>query len=98
MAPFTDQTLAGIQDLVNKLEARVNELETKLAKAGGDVSPRSTSEQVRMILMGPPGAGMRARFASRPFQSADGALQARAPKPHGSRTNSVLVIWWALPL
>lgn len=57
MAPIGDDASQTLHDLVNKLESRVKELEDKLAHAAGGPAP-STSEGVRMILMGPPGAGM----------------------------------------
>lgn len=57
MAPIGDDTVQTLQDLVQKLESRVKQLEDKLnhAQAG---TTHSTVEGVRMILMGPPGAGM----------------------------------------
>jgi len=58
MAPAADNSLAEIKAYIQKLESRVGELETKLSKAGGDVTPRSdANSSVRMILIGPPGAG-----------------------------------------
>jgi adenylate kinase len=60
MAPIRDETVDQLRDLVSKLEARVEQLEDKLHKAGGDVSARihrSASSSIRMILIGPPGAG-----------------------------------------
>ena len=60
MAPIKDDTVDSLRDLVKKLEARVEQLEAKVQQAGGDVTPRapkSTVESIRMILMGPPGAG-----------------------------------------
>jgi len=56
MAPIGDDTVQTLQDLVQKLESRVKQLEDKLthAQAGTTHSP---AEGVRMILMGPPGAG-----------------------------------------
>ncbi|KAF5876075.1 putative adenylate kinase protein [Botrytis fragariae] len=56
MAPIGDDASQTLHDLVNKLESRVKELEDKLAHAAGGPAP-SPSESVRMILMGPPGAG-----------------------------------------
>lgn len=54
MAPVTED----LHELVNKLEARVKQLEDKLHQAtGGAPKPAVDSNGVRMILMGPPGAG-----------------------------------------
>jgi adenylate kinase len=57
MAPIGDDTVQTLQELVNKLESRVKQLEDKLTHAQ-DGSKHTPSEGVRMILMGPPGAGM----------------------------------------
>jgi hypothetical protein len=61
MAPITDQDVADLKSLVAKLEARVAELEGKAsgAKAGGSSTglKASASERMRLVLMGPPGAG-----------------------------------------
>jgi len=55
MAPITDDKVSDLKDLVHKLEARVHELERRLE--GGGSSKPSTSDAMRMILIGPPGAG-----------------------------------------
>lgn len=56
MAPITDDTVEALRDTIHKLESRVHKLEAKMG--GGDSSqPRSSLASVRMILMGPPGAG-----------------------------------------
>ena len=55
MAPITDEMVADLKDKYHKLEARVWELEGRLAADGGK---QSKAESMRMILMGPPGAGM----------------------------------------
>jgi adenylate kinase len=57
MPPISDDTVQTLQDLVNKLESRVKQLEDKLthAQTGTKHAP---AEGVRMILMGPPGAGV----------------------------------------
>ena len=60
MAPIKDETVDALRDLVNKLESRVEQLEAKLEQAdGGPVARKSkaNTEGIRMILMGPPGAG-----------------------------------------
>ena len=54
MAPTGDD----IHELVAKLEARVKELEAKVFKyEGGTPSATKDGQSIRMILMGPPGAG-----------------------------------------
>lgn len=61
MAPIKDETVDGLRDLVSKLETRVEQLEAKLEQATGGPSTRkqrNVSTGIRMILMGPPGAGM----------------------------------------
>ena len=57
MAPIGDDAIKSLQDLVNKLELRVKELEDRIQHASGGTK-HSADEGVRMILMGPPGAGM----------------------------------------
>lgn len=54
MAPINED----LHELVNKLEARVHQLEQKLEEAKTGSSSKSSDGSVRMILMGPPGAGM----------------------------------------
>ena len=57
MAPIGDDTVQALQDMVNKLESRVKQLEDSLNHAQGGTK-HTAEEGVRMILMGPPGAGM----------------------------------------
>ena len=60
MAPIKDETIDALRDTIHKLESRVQQLEAKLGTSGGDISSRgsrSNADSVRMILMGPPGAG-----------------------------------------
>lgn len=52
MAPTLDD-VASIKDLINQLQVRVEQMERSL-RNGGQATP---VEQLRMILMGPPGAG-----------------------------------------
>ncbi|GAD97323.1 adenylate kinase, putative [Paecilomyces variotii No. 5] len=57
MAPITDETVDGLKNIIHKLEARVEQLEERLTHGGESSKPRSVAEQMRMVLMGPPGAG-----------------------------------------
>ncbi|KAI9849407.1 MAG: adenylate kinase [Thelocarpon superellum] len=58
MAPIKDDTVDALKEMVHKLETRVGELEARLQQgAPGPSKPRSTTEELRLILMGPPGAG-----------------------------------------
>ena len=61
MAPITEDVVSGLKDTIGKLEARVVELENRLVY--GDSKPKSVTEQMRIILMGPPGAGMESPHA-----------------------------------
>jgi hypothetical protein len=55
MAPMTDTVVDDLKNTVHKLEQRIAELESRLSGHGG--SSAAAQESVRMILMGPPGAG-----------------------------------------
>ncbi|KAJ5272847.1 adenylate kinase [Penicillium angulare] len=55
MAPITEETVSGLKNTIGQLEAKVVELEQRLVN--GDEKPKSLTEQMRIILMGPPGAG-----------------------------------------
>lgn len=55
MAPITDEVVDGLKSTIGKLEARIEDLESRLP--GGGAKPKSVTEQMRLILMGPPGAG-----------------------------------------
>lgn len=55
MAPLTDSAVSDLQSTVSRLEKRIAELETRLQGQVG-IADRS-QESIRMILMGPPGAG-----------------------------------------
>jgi len=59
MAPIIDETVDALRELVHKLESRVQQLEAKLEQADG-APARTSTQSVRMILIGPPGAGTRA--------------------------------------
>lgn len=55
MAPITEEAVSGLKDIIGKLETRVQDLEDRLVH--GSDKPKSVAEQMRIILMGPPGAG-----------------------------------------
>ncbi|KAF2128792.1 adenylate kinase-like protein cytosolic [Dothidotthia symphoricarpi CBS 119687] len=55
MAPVTESVVDDLKSLVSRLEHRIGELENKLS--GHASSAPAAQEGVRMILMGPPGAG-----------------------------------------
>lgn len=59
MAPIKDDTVDSLRDLVHKLESRVQQLEAKLESSVGGSAQRAKTDgpSIRMILMGPPGAG-----------------------------------------
>jgi hypothetical protein len=69
MAPITDSTVSDLKDLVHKLEARVHQLEERLGEGGK--KPKSVSKSMRMILIGPPGAGEPKSFKNAGFTNAD---------------------------
>lgn len=59
MAPIGDDQARELLDLVQRLDTRVKQLESKIESLqGGSPKPIPSSKEVRMILMGPPGAGM----------------------------------------
>ena len=72
MAPVTDQVADELKALVRKLEDRVHELETRLGGSGLQSSSGSTanaSQAMRMIIMGPPGAGERITASNHSLQN-----------------------------
>jgi hypothetical protein len=52
MAPSL-QDVAGLKDLVSQLQDRIEKIERSMK--GGEAE--TTADRIRMILMGPPGAG-----------------------------------------
>jgi adenylate kinase len=56
MAPITDSAVSDLQGTVSRLEQRIAELESRLQGQVGIAD--QAQESVRMILIGPPGAGM----------------------------------------
>lgn len=56
MSNITEETVNGLKDIIGKLESRVEDLESRFHNNGSG-QPKSLSEQMRIILMGPPGSG-----------------------------------------
>ena len=52
----SEQIIEQLKSHIGSLESRVHELESKFGKP--DASSKSASDGMRMILIGPPGAGM----------------------------------------
>jgi hypothetical protein len=97
MAPIGDDTVQALQDLVNKLESRVKQLEDKLTHAQGGTK-HTAEEGVRMILMGPPGAGTFRYLSYSQYMSPAhrliSFLQARVLKLPRSKRDSLAVTWY----
>lgn len=56
MGPIKADTVSDLKDLVSQLETRVRQLESRFGD--GEVKPQTDKPpSMRMILMGPPGAG-----------------------------------------
>jgi hypothetical protein len=93
MAPIGDDVAQKILDSIQDLQSRIKKLEDGIQhKAGG--GPPPATEGIRMILMGPPGAGM-SMFLS--FQESIRLIrikQAREPKLRRSRRDFHAVIWY----
>lgn len=64
MAPTVEQIVGDIKSSIEKLEHRMSDLE---ARVEGKASGAATSHAMRMILMGPPGAGTSAILNKMPF-------------------------------
>ena len=58
MAPIGDDTVDELKHMVKRLEMRVQELEGKLTGGGsGGGAGANPLKTMRMVIMGPPGAG-----------------------------------------
>lgn len=55
MAPTDSSVVDELKNTIDKLQAKVQDLESRLS--GSSSSGSSSSDGMRMILMGPPGAG-----------------------------------------
>jgi hypothetical protein len=91
------EDISGLKDLIKQLNNRVDELE-KAVKGGVKPTP---AEQLRMILIGPPGAGTcflcfvlaQLRVEMQLRKETDLVEQERVPKPQRSRKSSAFAIW-----
>ena len=60
MAPITDETVEALRDTIHKLESRVQSLEARLGNGDSGTSKNAGGlDSIRMVIMGPPGAGMQ---------------------------------------
>lgn len=55
MVPSKDDTIESLKSIISDLQGRVAQLERRL-------NPQQVQEGIRMILLGPPGAGMISQF------------------------------------
>lgn len=62
MAPVRDD-MQSIQETIKNLELRVRELEESLKSSEGRQKDLGDKSNIRLILMGPPGAGMKLNFS-----------------------------------
>ena len=63
MAPITDQTVEALRDTIHKLESRVYDLEARLGMDSNAAGKTAEAlGPMRMVIMGPPGAGKRLMF------------------------------------
>lgn len=58
MAPIKDETVDGLKETISKLESRMAELEQRILHGEDAGKRKSAAKSMRMILMGPPGAGV----------------------------------------
>ena len=78
MAPITDSAVSDLQGTVSRLEQRIAELESRLQGQVG-IADKS-QESVRMILIGPPGAGMSLTLKMGNFVNTNQGKGTQAPR------------------
>ena len=86
MAPITDQTVNDLKAQVAHLEKRIWELEQR----DRGIKPVDAADAMRLILIGPPGAGRSATILEGWQLTSE---QAKAHKLRTSRTNIVSATW-----
>lgn len=90
MAPIEDGTARSLADTVQKLEAKVKELEYKIdSLQGGSSKSSPSSQEVRMILMGPPGAGMCFQLPMEPFYRSPDQRLTQWPTGKGTQAPNI---------
>jgi adenylate kinase len=90
MPSIANSEVDQLKGTVSKLEARIAELEAKLS---GDGSSSSTAQSMRMVLMGPPGAGKSlASFVK--LGDPLTRLQAKEPRLPRLRTSTASATWY----
>lgn len=57
MAPITSDVVDELRNQVKRLEMRVQELEGSIQHGGGPSHGSNPLQSMRMVIMGPPGAG-----------------------------------------
>lgn len=91
MAPITDDKVEELRTQYHALEERIHRLEQRLET--GEAKP-TIAESMRLILIGPPGAGPSP--ATTPRASTRlliDLVQEREPKLQRSRTSTAFAIW-----
>lgn len=91
---LVEDEVQRLRDIVNGFESRIQKLESRALGA-----PASTADEVRMILIGPPGAGQwdpTHICALWPQGRHTDTLQARARRPPRSRRSLAAAIWYVV--
>lgn len=57
MPPSGQDELEYLKSLAKRLQAKINDLEQKAKSGPPSATPAPTTPELRMVLMGPPGAG-----------------------------------------
>ncbi|KAK4698030.1 adenylate kinase, partial [Lecanoromycetidae sp. Uapishka_2] len=88
MAPITDDVVETLRDTIRQLESRVHQLESKMGGGDGSKQSRVGQSSIRMILMGPPGAGRVA--SAKDCLPSSGLLASRQRNPSTQDTGKIL--------
>lgn len=90
---FVEDELKQLKDVLGNLDARIKKLEVRAT----GYAP--STDEIRMILIGPPGAGMSPATRFLPFDGSQSSLtslfpQARGPRPPRSRSAFPAATWY----